>query len=100
MKKYKVKSIREIEIDYINDLLIYHLRRYNLGKYKSLHRAIKSVRGRSKQIKEIDFTFDESIWLPENPEDYNNLIKIQLVLHGRPDVSIIEYKLNDLEVDK
>ena len=74
-------ELKEIEYNFIINLTKFFLDRYKDGELKELEGIIRDVKARAPFVINMGFTFDKSIWLPDELEWYENLIefKVQLV---------------------
>lgn len=77
-----MKELKEIKYKYVIDLTKYFINKYNDGEIKDLHSVIRNIKSLSKSIKEMTFVFDETIWLPDEPETFKNLIEFKVQLHN------------------
>lgn len=76
-----------MELKYIQYRFAYELTAFFLSQIKSKTKGefemlMKRVRSQAKCISDIMYTFDESIWLPNETESYNNLIRFHIRLNN------------------
>lgn len=70
-----------IKYRYTANLLKFFIGEYVEGRLESIEAIINAVAYINPSVS-IQYTFDESIWLPDRPEDYKSLILFGIKLHN------------------
>ena len=76
-------TLENVTYRYIYDLTAYFLGQLHAKDDRAFELLIKRVRSNCPQLGEMMYTFDETIWLPDQPELYGDLIKFQVRLKHR-----------------
>lgn len=89
-------TIKEIDYNYIIELTKFFVTKYYDNEIKNLDSIISNIKYRVPSVKEMSYTFDESIWPPDQHDDvYYKLIEFRVQL-----VSELEYLPFRLFIDK
>lgn len=75
-------DLNEIKYKFVIDLTKFFIGKYNIGEIKDLDLVVRNVKSLSKFVKEISYVYDETIWFPDKPETYKNLIEFKVQLHN------------------
>jgi len=75
-------ELKEIQYDYIVNLTKFFLEKKKTGELKSFEQVIHNIKTLVPSITNFSYKFDEEIWLPTEPELYNNLIEFKVQLYG------------------
>jgi hypothetical protein len=89
-----IKILHEIKYKYIIDLTKYFLSLYRDGEIKDLSRLVSIVKSNANCIAGMGFVFDESIWPPNRPEYYKNLVLFDMKLKGSGNVLIFRLMID------
>lgn len=85
-------TIHDITYEYVINLTKFFLLDYAKGEI-NLHKVVARVKSVEPGLIRFDFTFDESIWPPLEPELYENLIEFRAQLRGTPEGSYLPFRL-------
>jgi hypothetical protein len=75
-------ELNEIKYKYIVDLTKFFIEKYKSGEIKNFEMVRRNVIALAPFILDFGITFDETIWLPDDPNLYNNLIEFRVQLKG------------------
>lgn len=75
-------ELDEIKYNFVIELTKFFLDKYKTGEIKNLNAVVSNVKSISVFVKEIDFVYDETIWFPDQPETFKNLIQFKIQLSG------------------
>jgi hypothetical protein len=76
-------TLENITYRYIYDLTAYFLGQITTPDKRAFELLIKRVRSNCPQLGEMMVTFDETIWLPDQPELREDLVQFQCRLKHR-----------------
>lgn len=104
-------ELENIRYKYITDLIKYYIYNFkesfisdNYNKndiYNMLNRIVDIIKNRDTIfISNINYTFDPSIWPPNEPLLYNNLIRFQFSFIGYPSYFNYDILLHDKIEDR
>ncbi len=77
-----MNELDHIKYKFIIDLTRFFIGKYNNGIISDLDLVVNNVKSQVNFIKEMSFVFDETIWFPNHPETYKNLIQFNVKLHN------------------
>lgn len=83
--------LKSITYDYIINLTKFFLEKYNKKEIKSLQQVLDIVCRRVPDIKDFAYIFDETIWVPDRPEWYKNLIEFKVAIGNS--IEILPFRL-------
>jgi len=75
-------DLNSIKYDFVMDLTKFFLEKFRDGELKNVHLIDRNVLALAPFVQNFSHTFDESIWLPDKPEWYKNLIDFRVQLYG------------------
>lgn len=78
-------ELKNIKYDYIVNLTIFYLDKYRTKEIKTLDQLIRCIKVEVPNLN-VAYTFDETLWHPEKPELYQNLIEFKVQI-----LNYIEY---------
>lgn len=87
----RIKELNEIKYNFVVDLTKFFVGKYKDGEIKDLNLIIRNVMSSSKFVKDMAFVYDETIWLPDNPNAYKNLIEFKVQLQN--EVCFLPFRL-------
>jgi len=91
-------ELRNIQYKFIINLTNFFIEKYRIGELKSLDLILTNVKVQAPYILQFVYKFDEEIWHPDKPEDYNNLIEFTIQLKGCAEYLKFRLKTkNDIE---
>jgi hypothetical protein len=87
----KKMELEEIKYRFIIDLTKFFIQKYNDGEIKDLELIVRNVKALSIFVKDMSFVYDETIWHPDKPERYKNLIEFKVQL--KSDLGYLPFRL-------
>lgn len=91
------KLLTKIQVLYVQDLIIFFLKKYIDGEIKTLDSVIHNVKTFSNCIMDINYIFDLNIWHPSMEDDYKDLIRFDFKIFDKYERYSILLKLSDID---
>ena len=86
-------ELLDLQYEYIVNLTKFFLDKYNKKELKTLEQVLHNVKSQAPYLVNFNYIFDEGIWMPDNPELYQNLIEFRPQLRGAPSGSYLPFRL-------
>lgn len=90
-----INELNMINYNHIVELTKYFIEKYRNKEIKTIDGIIRGVLMYSSSIQEMDYVFDESVWQPIKPFDYNNLVRFRVCLNNQIGYLYFDLYLNE-----
>lgn len=93
-QEMEIRDLTELRYDFIVELIRILIGKHKSREIKSLSQIIAITKSNAAFIQDITYVFDETIWLPDNPNAHKDLIQFNVQLRGQMEIMSFRYYLS------